>query len=304
MPGRRSRTARVRPSVRPPARGRFAPSALFLLLATHLACASSAEARRFTGPTLTERPFVVRAEHGTEPLKATRALARALKGYRELRRDVLGPLGAGEAAPIELRLFRDQQSYRQFAGRVTPLQAVAHFSRRDMRVYIAADATEEEFRHELTHAILETQRPKAPYWIHEGLAGFAQFNRSRPDCRNKKTAALPVELLLLVREHLHSMRSTDNPVRPNLALPEGLSCSERERNAHDRLLAAYLLLYLHQQGAYGNFLKSWQAGQDPEFALLSVQPNPRANHNTCASLAAAFRDWLESRAPQKKGPGC
>ena len=270
-------------------------------------CCTGARGGPFGRPLVTDGPFLVYAEAGAVPAQIARAVALSRRNFVLLQKDVLAPLGPPTAArPIELRLFRDARSYGLFVGRVSPLQAVAHFSRTDMGVYVAADATEGALRHELAHAIVETQRPRAPYWIHEGLAGFAQFNRVRASCHTPETAVLPPEFLLLLREHIQAIRDPETPSSGGYVIPEGLSCSLRgKRNEDDPLLAAYLILYVHQRRNYARFLSGWRPGQDPEFALLEVERRPGAdNAPTCAAFAQGFLKWLGSRAPREGGRGC
>ncbi len=274
------------------------PVAASLALLSILSCARASLSPDFGPPRFRGR-LLVFVEPGTRQGDLERALVLSERVLSDLQTGVLAPLQVRSAPKgIELWLFRSQSSYREFAGRVSQLPTTAHFARREMRVYIAVDAAEDAFRHELTHAIIESARPHAPYWVHEGLAGFAQTNPHRPNCKKPGPAALPGENVLLLGDRVRSLRARHSSGAAELVMPFGLSCSKRKQFDVDHLLAAHLFLFVYQQARLDSFLTAWRAGTKPEAALIT------ALGASCSDLAPKFLEWLEGSGPRAGATGC
>ncbi len=239
-------------------------------------------------------------EAGTDPGRTKQAVRLALSLRDELRLGILSALSSspGRAQPIELRLFRNRASYEAYARRASPLPTYAHFARKEMRIYISVDAPRAAFLHELTHALIETERPGTPYWLHEGLAGFAQTNPARADCGQPRQAGLAAEHVLIVRDLVPQLRPKHGAAAARLVVPFGLSCSARRLDRYDRLLAEHLFLYIQRRRALGKFLSTWRGSRGPEEALQ------KALGGDCAAWSQEFLEWLERSGVEEETPGC
>lgn len=263
---------------------------------TLIAGCQTGEAAFFGPPQGALGNLVVYAEPNVPPAGTRRALEKAHQTRAQLLDGPLAPLARfSSKRTITMGVFRNAKSYQAFIGAPGGLRVLAHFSRKSMRIYLPYDAPEEAFRHEISHAIIETAHPGAPFWIHEGIAGFAQLNGAKPDCQKPRQAALPIEHLIAVRQHLQAHSITGETIATQ-ALPAGFSCSTRRRSEDDRLLASYVILFLWQEQQYAGTLEAWKPGTDPQNMVTGAR--------SCVGFANAFYDWLQSKRPQAAAVGC
>ena len=117
-------------------------------------------------------PFVCRADF---PLDGLEGLFDDLA---RLQHDLVRFLGVAPAqAPIELYLFRDQQSYRRFLGQYlpdVPYRRALYVQKEGHSMVFAYRARQlaVDIRHECTHALLHATLPMVPLWLDEGLAEY------------------------------------------------------------------------------------------------------------------------------------
>ncbi|MEX0611375.1 MAG: DUF1570 domain-containing protein [Pirellulales bacterium] len=103
------------------------------------------------------------------------AMVRALMWERE---DVCRTLGLPCSEElIEVHLFRDADTYRQYLARHFPTvpSRRAFFVESDTRLAVYAhwsDRVAEDLRHEVAHGYLHSMVPGLPLWLDEGLAEF------------------------------------------------------------------------------------------------------------------------------------
>ncbi|MDH5656722.1 MAG: hypothetical protein OEZ34_12490, partial [Spirochaetia bacterium] len=157
--------------------------------------------------------------------------------------------GAGNQKKIRLIIYGNQKSYSRY--RRVPIDSLADFERREKRINISVDAPVTVWKHELSHAMLETARPGSPFWLHEGLALFlqAQHFQYPVSCTNLQKAAMPYSLSLYIEE----VRDDNNPI-PGEFRPR----SRRPTPESQSTLAGYFVFYLWDQKKLSKFLHPYQ----------------------------------------------
>jgi hypothetical protein len=117
-------------------------------------------------------PFVCRADFslkGFEPL---------LGELGQLQTDLVRSLAIPPAKePIELYLFRDQQTYAQYLKRHlpnVPYRRALYVKGKGPGMVFAHQSKQfaVDLRHECTHALLHAVLPSVPLWLDEGLAAY------------------------------------------------------------------------------------------------------------------------------------
>jgi hypothetical protein len=102
-----------------------------------------------------------------------------------LQNDLVRCLGVPAAdGPIELYLFRDEESYRRFLGQHfpdVPYRRALYILREGNAMVLAYCSRElpVDLRHECTHALLHATLPLVPLWLDEGLAEYFEVAPSQ-----------------------------------------------------------------------------------------------------------------------------
>lgn len=144
------------------------------VIACRLALAQFAKAEEWADGRVAG-PFVCRADFS---LGAMNGLFGDL---RQLQEDLARWLGIPPPRePIELYLFRDQRSYRQFVSRRFPQVPYrrALYVKMDGPGMVFAhcgDQFEIDVRHECTHALVHAALPMVPLWLDEGIAEYFEL---------------------------------------------------------------------------------------------------------------------------------
>lgn len=117
-------------------------------------------------------PFYCRANFALEEHRAI------FEELRRLQAELISILGIGPAeSPIELTLFRNKSTYRDYLERRFPEVPYrrALFVKSAGRGMVYAYLNREfevDLRHETTHALLHAVLPTVPLWLDEGLAEY------------------------------------------------------------------------------------------------------------------------------------
>ena len=124
-------------------------------------------------------PFNCRADF---PLDESEGLFADLN---QLQTDLIERLGVRPAGQsIQLYLFRDQRSYRQYLGRYlphVPYRRALYVNTGDVAMVFAYRSKEfaVDVRHECTHALLHASLPMVPLWLDEGLAEYFEISPAK-----------------------------------------------------------------------------------------------------------------------------
>ena len=125
-------------------------------------------------------PFVCRADF------ALNSVENLLPDLDRLQNDLVRRLGVRPAAePIELYLFRNQRTYKQYLRRYlsdVPYRRALYLKKGGPGIVLAYASPQlaVDLRHECTHAILHSTLPMVPLWLDEGLAEYFELE---PDKR-------------------------------------------------------------------------------------------------------------------------
>lgn len=185
----------------------------------------------------------------------------------------------------ELVLYKNQDTYR--ATFEDGLPSLARFHSREKQLHISADIPEHFWRHELTHALLESVAPGSPYWMHEGLADLMMSSYRpdpiRPNCGTIQIAKERVSLLPLLR------RSKESP-----------ESKIKDRNWNQFIerygLSSYFVLYLWKSG---NLMKDLNLYYDGK-GRFRIWKTTGISQTTIQD----FREWLKSEEPLQPIYGC
>lgn len=222
-----------------------------------------------------------------------------LKKVEAIRREVLQffPAHPPDHDTIRIVLYKNQESYNQY--RITPLESLADFERIRNTLNLAVNAPEPYWRHEITHAMLHQWKPYAPFWLHEGLAIFLQFNRFKKlllcGRDTSTTAFMPPVLSRFVR---------DISNHSDIRLGERFDyTSSTEKTALQSVLSAYFIYYLWNNNRLQWLLDHYlnHEGVYPEFYLTG------GNIEEWHRVRLQFRLWMMREIEPGKGiqfPGC
>ncbi|MBE7439309.1 MAG: hypothetical protein HS115_12695 [Spirochaetales bacterium] len=249
-----------------------------LLLGLGLACASSPTVRPASlyRPCPVENDFALFRTHDLDESACTRGLLVARQAIHEL-----GGLLGSPSGPVRIFLYASQQAYNE--RRLVPIESLADYNINTNEIHIAMNADLIFWKHELSHALLEMRMPGAPFWLHEGLAYFAQHqNFSRQvNCQKTTVASLPGHL----QSYLPRIaRQTHLPARVNLNLK-----SSREDFLTGTVDSIFYVFYLWHRRALQATLEE---GVPRRPAAEFYQPD------------ASYRPWLQSAYPAQLLPGC
>ncbi len=214
--------------------------------------------------------------------------------YRGLEQRLLSqffPAYNPEKRRLSIVLYRDYASYNRY--RVIPIKSLADYNRVTHTIHIPMAAPAFVWRHETTHALLESLRPNTPYWLHEGLALFVQ-NQNLPAplvCDGNTLASMPVEL-----EHFIE----DLRTKPLLVPGTQETFQLNEKKAGISLgLSGYFIFYIWERRQLKRMLEIYQTtDQDPDFILTGADPELRA------FLHEDFIRWIRTSLPTAPRPGC
>jgi len=135
-------------------------------------------------------PFVCRADF---PLDESKGLFADLD---QLQNDLVELLGVRPASkPIELYLFRDQRSYRQYLTRYlpqVPYRRALYVNTGGAGMVFAYRSKDfaVDVRHECTHALLHANLPMVPLWLDEGLAEYFEVSPTKRAFDNPHTSGV------------------------------------------------------------------------------------------------------------------
>jgi hypothetical protein len=132
-------------------------------------------------------PFVCRADFS---LQSKLEFLRELGGLQAELVQTLQITPANE--PIQVYLFHDESTYRQYLKRIyptLPFRRAFFIKEKGVERVFAFDSPqfETDLRHECTHALLHAVLPSVPLWLDEGLATYFEAPAEQ---RQKKTSQL------------------------------------------------------------------------------------------------------------------
>jgi hypothetical protein len=120
-------------------------------------------------------PFICRANF------ALNTVRHQLPDLTRLQNDLVQRLGIRPPAePIELYLFRDQRTYKQYLRQYLtdlPYRRALYLKKGGPGIVLAYVSPQlaVDLRHECTHAILHSSLPMVPLWLDEGLAEYFEI---------------------------------------------------------------------------------------------------------------------------------
>lgn len=190
--------------------------------------------------------------------------------------------------PVTLILCADEQSYLRYAGGFASEQALAYFGYYDaqQRTVVANVRTGAgTLVHELTHALMDFDFPRAPAWFAEGLAALHEHCRLRDDgsglegLENWRFAELRTAQEAGLFASLKSL--TDSA--------DFHGADQAKHYAHARAF----VLYLQRQGLLRSFYQDFRDRfeQDSTGGLFL---NERFAPSADDALDASFRLWFSS----------
>ncbi len=247
------------------------------------------------------RTFRVYAQPGLRPEQYTDSLTRAARAHARLRAAFFGNR---KMYPVNLVLFKDYKSYQAYVRRQFSIELIAHY-RRDIRaVFIARESGAFVWRHELTHALLESLRPGTEFWLHEGLALFAQHNElpGEPSCSKPFRASMPPGL----QASLHTLRNRKQ-LTP-FKTPEYRK--ENKDLFHNPAVAGYFVFFLWSRRELTPLLKRYLADSSkPAHRFLPGFENYDINKTSGKkvpepAILRDFRRWLKTKQPAGRLAGC
>jgi len=252
--------------------------AVMIIFALCLACTSKSTIRpanlyRACPP---QNDFAFFRTHDLDEAVCTRGLLIARQALSELS----GLLGTPQKA-VRIYVYASQDAYNK--RRLVPIESLADYNIKTNEIHISGDANPMFWKHEISHALLEMRMPGAPFWLHEGLAYFAQHQTfTGPlNCSQATFASLPGHLQSY-RERI--ARQTHLPARVNLNLK-----SSREDFLLGTVDSIFYVFYLWHRRALQATLDQ---GVPLRAAAELYQPD------------ADYRVWLRSQYPAEMLPGC
>lgn len=182
-------------------------------------------------------------------------------------------------------LYKNQAGYSESKRHKLP--SVAHFHKLEKQLHIASDAPDFVWRHEMTHALLESVSENSPYWIHEGLADLMMSDfqpyPGQKNCGTIKMITHRLHLLPVVRKSVETVTG--------------------EINYHDRKqfmerlgLASFFMLYQWDKGTMSHDLDSYLNGEGP-FVVWT-------ENGVDEEEMSSFRAWLRTARPAQRIHGC
>ena len=121
-------------------------------------------------------PFICRADFALTPVEEG-----LLNDLARLQNDLVRCLGVRPAAePIELYLFHDQRTYKQYLRQHlvdVPYRRALYLKKGGPGIVLAYVSPQlaVDLRHECTHALLHSSLPMVPLWLDEGLAEYFEL---------------------------------------------------------------------------------------------------------------------------------
>lgn len=224
----------------------------------------------------------VNGPHGADPCPAA---LRAERLYIELAAAWF-PDGPATAPGMPGLVFYASPLILEGSG----LRAHARYESRRYEISALLDASDETLRHELTHYLLHAARGEAPYWLHEGLARFAEAGPLHSsDCARRPARRLSLEF-----------ESWREDLRDREALARGPLFSDAPPDVWTQIRAGFFIKYVWTQGWLGAWQRALAARprETPESLLEAV------SGQSWEMLTSEFRRWLAD--PGSAGPqaGC
>ena len=192
---------------------------------------------------------------------------------------------------IKLIIYGNQKSYSRY--RRVPVDSLADFERKEKRINISVDASVSVWKHELSHAMLESVRPKTPFWLHEGLALFLQAQQFQYplSCGRPQKAAMPYSLSFYIEQ----VRQNAGPLQRR----EFGSKSSRPTPEAQSSMAGYFIFFLWDKKMLHKLLHSYQnSNRGAEELLAGNRQKDREK------LLEEFEIWLRSPRPLMEIEGC
>ena len=258
----------------------FAPRAIALAVLTGwglVGCRACRSAQGWTDRRVAG-PFVCRADFS---LHAVEGLLRDLAGLQD---DLVRLLGVPPAEQwIEVYLFHDQSTYRQYLRRHfpdVPYRRALYVKSRGPGVVLAyrSQALEVDLRHECTHALLHAVLPMVPLWLDEGLAEYFEVSPSQRAFENGYLSGVRWKARLGMVPRMESL--------------EKKGAVDEMGAAEYRNAWAWVHFMVHgpaeAHDELGRFLADIQAGTPP--GLLSYRLRQRIP-NIEQRFGAHFRSW-------------
>jgi len=242
-----------------------------------------------SNPDLVTAHYEVYAEPSLKKLDYIQQIEDAERIWASFQKDFFP--GARNKKKIRLIIYGNQKSYSKY--RRVPIDSLADFERKEKRINISVDAPVSVWKHELSHAMLETARPRTPFWLHEGLALFlqAQHFQEPVNCMRTQKAAMPYSLSFYIEE----VRKDNDPIPGH----EFRSKSSRPTPETQSTLAGYFIFFLWDKKMLHKLLHNYQKSDKKAEDYLG-----NGKQKDREKLIEEFQTWLHSPRPLMEIPGC
>lgn len=191
-------------------------------------------------------PFVIAGDGGAKVLAAYRdhtilTAARALKQMYFKTEPV---------QPVLILLFESPESYKRLAGEWFDDDAVPHFGffRHDNIMLMNVATGTGTLVHELTHALMKPDFPRAPGWFNEGLASLYEQCSLHPTIQGHANWRLA---------GLQQALKTDN-LRPLQEMIEDTDFYDEEHVGLNYAQARYLMFYLQEKRLLAKYYEQFR----------------------------------------------
>jgi len=202
--------------------------------------------------------------------------------------------------PVTILLFSNESSYNRYCQQLfgdAHISVFGYYKRSLRTVVLNISTGGGTLLHELTHALMDFDFPRAPDWLNEGLASLHEQYRFRVSDEGPWIEGLVNWRLPGLQELVRQERL--RPVRQLLTDSDFRGPNEGVNYAHAR----YLCLYLQQRGVLEAFVKEFRAvqAQDPQGERSLAAALRRSDLD---QLDRDFRQWVieleavDSRAAQ------
>lgn len=187
--------------------------------------------------------------------------------------------------PITVLLFRDEESYRDFAKRVygdAGVSIYGYYKPSERALVMNIGTGGGTLVHELTHALIAFDFPHVSDWFNEGLASLHEQCRFRSDesgIDGLPNWRLPLLVEAIRAKKLRSLESLigEGDFRDG---PVGLNYAQ----------ARYFCMYMQQCGVLERFYHRYRASHKDDLLGLAAVKHVFPNH-TWDQLDADFRRW-------------
>lgn len=193
---------------------------------------------------------------------------------------------------IHIVVYSTSEQYNQTRSGKIP--SMGHYDRSKHAIHISYEALRSYLKHEMTHAVLESSREKAPFWLHEGLAYLIHSNELKGpvDCKNlQKVRIAPV-----FRNYIHIIRSQKTP-----PIETELDYADQDTTIESTVTAVYFTHFLWKKQRLSATLHEYLHNEDqPTLRFILTD----GNLDRWQSLLKDFQTWSKTEEPLLPLNGC